>query len=241
MAAMSRVGAVAAQQDPDLHLRVLPSLGSTGAVRAVADGAIDVAVIGRPLRDSEKGTGLAEREVARTPFVFAVGSRSGTTGITTDQLVAIYLGTRLAWPDGQRVRPVLRPPSDADTEILRAISPEVADALDAAGKRRGMLVGTTNTECNDLIDRVPGAVGPTTLLQIRAEKHQLRALTWNGVAPSLENLESGRYPLVKSIHVVYRSPGRGAVRSLVGFLGSPSGRALLRELGALPVAEGPVP
>lgn len=234
-AAMSRLGRAAEEGALGLRVEVLPSMGSTGAIRAVADGAIDLAVSGRPLRDAERALGVVGVEVARTPFVFAVGPRVTAPGITSADLAAMYRGTLVAWPDGQRARPVLRPPSDADTGILRAISPEVARAMEEAGRRPGMLVAVTNVECNDTIFRSPGAVGPSTLLQIRAEPHPLRALRWNGVEPTLENLETGRYPLAKSLHLVHRAPATEGVRRFLAFLASPAGRALLRDLGALPL------
>jgi phosphate transport system substrate-binding protein len=98
-----------------------------------------------------------------------------------------------------------------------------------------MLVAVTNTECNEMVARSPGAIGPTTLLQVRAEPHPVRPLPWNGVEPTLENLASGRYPLGKSIHVVYRTPTSDGVRRFLAFLGSPRGQQLLRDLGALPL------
>jgi ABC-type phosphate transport system substrate-binding protein len=56
----------------------------------------------------------------------------------------------------------------------------------------------------------------------------------------VENLASGRYPLVKSIHLVFRAPANDGVRRLLAFLGSPRGTELLRELGALPLDFSPV-
>ena len=239
VAAMARPGAAAAAQDPTLRLRVLPSLGSAGAIRALADGMIDLAVIGRPLRPDERALGVVEREVARTPFLFAVGLSVDARTLTTEDLVAIYRGTRVLWPDGTRIRPVLRPASDVDTDLLRAISPEVAAAVDAAAARPGMLVAVTNTECNEFLARSPGSIGPTTLLQIRAEPHPLRPLPWNGVEPTLEHLDSGRYPLAKPLLLVFRTPPSERVRRFLAFLASPRGRSLMRELGALPVDFAP--
>ncbi len=239
VAAMARLGDAATAQDARIRVRVLPSMGSTGAIQAVTDGALDLGMSGRPLRDGEQTLGLASREVARTPFLFAVGPRVGVPGLTTEELVAIYQGERLTWPDGQRIRPVLRPRSDADTDLLRSISPAVAGAVDAASGRPGMLVAVTNTECNEMLARSPGSIGPTTLLQIRSESHPLRPLHWNGVQPTVENLASGRYPLVKSIHLVFRAPASDGVRHFLAFLGSPRGQTLLRELGALPLDFAP--
>jgi phosphate transport system substrate-binding protein len=240
VAALHRLGAEAGARDPAIRIHVLPSLGSTGAIRAVADGAIDLAVSGRPLRGAERALGIVSREVARTPFLFAVGPQVGATSLTTDDLVAIYLGTLVTWPDGQRIRVVLRPSFDSDTRILDSISPGVAAAVEGASRRPGMLLAVTNVECNEILARSPGSVGPTSLLQLRAETHPLRPLQWNGVEPTLENLASGRYPLAKSIHLVFRAPTNAGVRRFLAFLASPAARALLREMGALPVDFPPV-
>jgi phosphate transport system substrate-binding protein len=235
LGAMARIGAALEAEDPGVRLRVLPSLGSTGAIDAVAQGALDVGVSGRPLRDGERGRGLVVLEVARTPFVFAVGRGAGVSGITTDELAAIYRGEKATWPSGQRIRLVLRPATDVDTALVQGISPEVAAAVAAAQSRPGMLVAVTNTECHQILARSPGSIGPTTLLQLRADPLPSSPLDWNGVAPTLENLASGRYPLAKPVYLVIRSLPTPGVRRLLAFLASPRGRALLAELGALPV------
>ncbi len=134
---------------------------------------------------------------------------------------------------------MLRPASDVDTDLLRAISPTVAAAVDAAATRPGMLVAVTNTECNELLARSPGSIGPTTLLQIRSESHPLRPLPWNGVEPTLENLASKRYPFGKPFLLAFRTPPSDRVRRFLAYLASPPGRSLLRELGALPVDFAP--
>jgi len=235
LGALARVGVAMEKEGLGPRVRVLPSVGSTGAIEAVAEGALDVGVSGRPLRDAERGQGLLALEVARTPFVFAVGRGAGVTGITTDELAAIYRGEKLQWPNGQRIRLILRPASDVDTALLRSISPDVEAAVAAAQLRPGMLLAVTNTECHEILDRSPGSIGPTSLLQLRTEPLPTPPLSWNGVAPTLENLASGRYPLVKPIFLVVRSRPSPGVRRLLAYLSSPGGRALLRELGSLPV------
>ena len=197
-------------------------------------------VIGRPLRDTERALGLVGCEAGPHALRLRRRPRVQATALTTGDLVAIYLGTRVTWPDGQRLRLVLRPATDADTEILRAFSPEVSAAVEAAAppprhaRRRHQ----------QRVQRDPGRIArrrrPHLASPDPREARPLRALSWNGVEPTLENLESGRYPLEKSIHVVFRTPPAEGVRRFVAFLASPRGRALLRELGALPVDFPPV-
>ena len=119
---MSALAEAYARSNPDTKIIVLPSLGSGGGIKAVASGAIQIAVAGRALSGSETGQGLVAVEYGRTPFVFAVSVKTRVTGLTLPQLVDIYSGKTGLWPDGARIRLVLRPPTDADSETVRNLS-----------------------------------------------------------------------------------------------------------------------
>jgi phosphate transport system substrate-binding protein len=236
LGAMRRLGTAYASANPGRRLDVLPSVGTTGALQALSQGALDIALAGRPLEPAEQALGLEAVPYARTPFVFAVRPGVGVTGVTAGDIARIYRGDLPTWPNGERVRVVLRPRTDVDSAILRAISPEIAAAADLAQKREGMLIGVTNQECNEIVARTPGAIGPTSLTQILTETERLTALAWNGVSPTVPNLASGAYPLAKTIYAVYRVPPSPEVRRFVAFLASPEARRILEETGNVPLA-----
>jgi phosphate transport system substrate-binding protein len=229
---MERLGAAYARTQAGSRVEVLPNLGSSGAVQAVARGAIDLAVSGRALTAEERALGLASFEIARTPFVFAVGPGAGVRGITTADLVRILRGELLAWPGGERVRLIVRPASDADTQVVRDFSPEVSAALDVALARPGLVVAVTNQECNEAIERTQGAIGGTTLLQLRTETRTLGVLAWNGVEPTVAAMRAGAYPLAKPLYAVIRRAPEPRVRRWLAFLASAQARRLLEQLGA---------
>jgi phosphate transport system substrate-binding protein len=235
LGAMRRVAAAFEKASPGDAVQVLPSLGSSGAVKAVADGAIDLALTGRPLKGEERSPGVVALPYARTPFVFAAGPRVGVSGISPEEAVRIYHGDLVAWPNGERVRLVLRPRTDVDTTLVASLSPAMATAVDAALRREGMLVAATNQDVHEILVRTPGSVGPSTLTQILTEDRSLRALAWNGVEPTLENLAEGRYPLEKTLYAVVRTPASAALRRFLAFLSSRQARIILRETGNLPV------
>jgi phosphate transport system substrate-binding protein len=235
LGAMRRVAAAFEKASPDATVRILPSLGSSGAVKAVADGAIDLALTGRPLKADERAAGLVALPYARSPFVFAAGPRVGVAGITAEEAVRIYRGDLTTWPDGERIRLVLRPRTDVDTALVAALSPAMGAAMDAALAREGMLVAATNQDCHEILVRTPGSVGPSSLTQIVTEDPSLHALAWNGVEPTLENFAAGRYPLEKTLYAVLRTPPSPALRRFLTFLSSREARLVLREAGNLPV------
>lgn len=212
---------------------VLPAIGSGGAIKALLAGALDIAISARPLSETERGQGLVESAYARTPFVVATGSTAKIGEIRLTELAAFYSGRTSTWKDGSPVRVVLRPPTDSDTATLRAMSAEMAQALDAAQSRKGMLVAMTDQESADIIEKTPGAIGSTTLALIVAEKRNLHPLAVEGAEPSLNALEAGRYPYARTFSLVTRANVSAATRSFVEYLLSPAGGAILRRNGQL--------
>jgi len=219
------------QTHPQYAVRVLPSLDSSGGILAVTEGAIDIGLSSRPLKDEERGNGLVEKEYGRTPFLFAANGRLSVRGLSTGELVAIYGGKRQTWPDGRRIRLVLRPRTDSDNVIIRNISDEMDRALEDALSRKGMLVGLTSQDSNLLIERTPGAMGTSTLTEWFAEKRSFRPLSLNGVKPSVAALAEGRYPLIRPLYLILPARQSDAVSLFVNFVSSRQGRRILEENG----------
>ncbi len=228
-----------AQTDRGVRVELLPNLGSSGAIRAVQEGALDIGISARTLTPEERAQGLVERPVARTPLVLAVGPGAEATAVTLQELAGMYRGERTTWPGGERIRVILRPRNDADTAALRTLSPELAAAVDAALGRQGMLMATTGQDCAAMLTRTRGSIGPVALAQLVSEGSGLRRLALGGIAPTLENLGSGAYPLFHTLSVVVRARPSAEVRRFLAFLQTPEAGSILRRGGALPLAFDP--
>jgi len=212
---------------------VLPSLGTNGGIKALLAGAIEIALALRPLNDAEASGAGASIEYARTPFVFATAIGNPAQTITTAELVDIYLGKQVDWPDGSKIRLVIRPTGDNDSDMVRSLSPEMRAAELHAEQRKGLLFAVTDTEAADNLERVPGSLGTSTLALIASEKRALKALTLNGVVPSAAALADGSYPLGKSFYMLLGSAPSPAVQGFVDFVRSPTGRAILTRTAHL--------
>ena len=84
-----------------VDVEVVPSLGSTGAIRAVADGALGFAVSGRGLTRDEVDNGMSIAVTARTPFVFAT-SHPAPNALRSSQIAEVYSAIKATWSDGSR-------------------------------------------------------------------------------------------------------------------------------------------
>jgi phosphate transport system substrate-binding protein len=228
-AAMRAMDLAGAELD-GVKVVVLPGFGSRGGKQAVAAGAIDLAVSADPLSAAEEGEGLKARVLGRTPFVFVVSAQNPVSGVSLQEAMDLYRGKTLTWPDGGRVRPILRPQLDSDTTFLRRMSPAMDQAVTEAHARPGMRVAPTDQEAADAVEGVPGAMGTSTLVLVVAERRPLKTLAINGVRPTAESVGNGSYPHVKTLYLISRAP-RPAVQRFLDFLASAKGRAVLSSLG----------
>lgn len=216
---------------PDAHITVVPSLGSSGGIKAVAAGALDIGLSGRPLKEAERGLGITEIEYGRTPFVIATAASNTVSSISLEQLAQMYAGKLTVWPDGKRLRLVLRPASESDNDILKGMSPAMNAAVSHAQGRKGMTMALTDQDSADAIEKIPGAVGISTLALILSERRPLKALALNGVTPSAETIADGVYPYYKTLFMVMGGKTSQLARDFIGFVRSPEGRNILAQNG----------
>ncbi|CCQ74767.1 PstS family phosphate ABC transporter substrate-binding protein [Magnetospira sp. QH-2] len=222
---------------PDTQITIIePAMGSSGSIKGVLADVLQLAFSARPLKPAEREAGLTQYVLGRTPLVIAAAiDNDQAKGLTMDELAAVYDGSVSTWPDGSRLRLILRPSTDSDTTALRAMSPKLDKAMDAALARRGMVFPPTDQEAADWIARTPGAIGSSTLALIVSENRPLKALPLAGVAPTLENLRNGTYPHTKTLHAVTHAQPDAVVGRFLTFLASTTGRSLLAEAGYLMV------
>jgi phosphate transport system substrate-binding protein len=234
---MKRLGEAFEKKHPGIKIQVKPSLGSAGGIRGVAKGALDIGISARLFRSEEKGYGLTIAEYGMTPLVIVTRKDTMVSGLNTEDLVRIYDGSVLTWPDGRRIRPVLRPEDETDTKIVKEISPEIRKALEAAMARPGMLVGITNQETTNIIEKTPGAFGFSSLAQVITEKLPLKILSFNGIFPSVGALSDGSYKLKKALFIVTRYQPSSKVVNFLNFVNSPAGTKILDESGYVVAVE----
>ena len=220
---------------PEISILVLPSIGTSGGIKALQAGAVDIGLASRPLRPAEIELGMRALFYAKTPLVFAVSRDHPYDSISREQLIGFYAGKSTRWPDGIAVRPILRPESDSDTLIFKSLSPEVSGALAKASLRRGVPVAITDQDAADLIEAAPGALGTSTLAVILGEKRPLKALALDGIIPTTEALYDGSYPLFKSLYLVIRTDPPDPARAFIRFVVSDHGVHILRKTGHLVV------
>lgn len=230
MPTMELLAAEFSKMAPEVSVVVVPNLGSSGGLKALRDGVLDLAITSRALKTEETAQGLTALEYGRTALVFATNNPADRLG-SLAELIDVYVGKRTDWAPGRPIRLILRPRNDGDTALLQAISPQMKQAVEIALARPGMSVASTDQDMADTLERTAGALGVTTLSLIQIEKRRLSMLSLNGVMPGPATLADGSYPLAKPMYLVRSAAPKDAVLRFTAFVASPRARQLLVNNG----------
>lgn len=218
------------EKRPGVTVEVLPSIGSVGGIKAVQDGKIDIGLSSRPLRPEERSAEIVEEPYGRSAFVFGVQDSNPTKGFTLAEIEDIYAGKRKTWPDGTPIRLILRPVSDSYSQYLAGVTPGMKSASEKAHSIPGVFVGITDRDGALQIEKTPGSFGITSAAIAAAERLKIKALSVDGIAPTLPNVSAGKYPYATTFVLVYkRDKYRGPIKDFIEFVFSRDGQKLLSD------------
>lgn len=226
------------RKHPDIAIDLISGIGSMGAIKAVLAGRVDIGLTSRPLTPIERGMDLIATPYGRTPFIFTVQGSNPTDAVTFTEIEHIYAGSRKVWPDGRRVRVVLRPLHADSALFLSGIDLRLKSASEKAYATPGVIIAMTDQEAAEQIEKTPGSFGTTDASLLALEKRKIKALSVDGVFPYLFNIpdgidiSTGKYPYVISMSMVYKKDNdTGAVRDFIAFVFSKNGRKILAACG----------
>ncbi len=218
--------------NPGSEVEVLPSLGSSGGVKALAANAIDLSLTSRPLKEREQGLGLNVRKYARTALAIVTSPTVERTSISQQELESIYAGETTTWPDGSTIRIVTRPKSESDIRSLRSLSQDMSTALDATFLRPGLIIARTDQENAEALETTTGSIGLIAVGQIATEQLHLNVLSLDNVVPAV----SDDYPIIKSLYIVSSNNSSTLANDFLDFVFSERGGRILREYDHMPAA-----
>ncbi len=224
------------ERHPGVTVEIGKGMGTKARIKALAEGAIDVAMASHGLdADALVRQGMAVQEIAKVAVVFGVNSSVPVAGLAENQVCDIYSGRLVNWkqaggPD-LSVVPRTRPDTEVDAEVVRARigclaalkMPEAVQVMGKSGDMARELAGTA------------GAIGMTTTTVVEQSQARIRPLVLNGIEPSAENVRSGAYRLTRDSFLVTRGTPSPAVARFLEFVRSPEGRRVISANGAVPL------
>lgn len=219
-----RLAAAFRRTHPGSTIVVHDSIGSTGAVRAVSDRAIDIGLLSRPLRPGE-ATGLSTAAYARIAVVAAAHPDVAATTLSPATLIAAYRGETRHWPDGSKLVVIQRERGDSSQHAVAAALPEFARANERAWRRGMFRVVYSDRAMEAALLATSGAVGISDAGVINVQRLPLRSFALPGITKTLSFIWRGTLP--------------AAARQFLAFVRSSQGARILEAAGYTPIGERP--
>jgi phosphate transport system substrate-binding protein len=214
---------------PGYHVNVLPGSGTSGGVKGVIQGVLDVAAMVRPPQDEEAAQNVAFLQIGQAGQAIITHPDVGIANLTTEQVRAIFTGQATNWSQvGGPNLPIIlyvRDESDSSTKALRQTilgeTPFPETVAQVFTSQSDMLVAVEGT---------PSSVGIATWPTALAKGVKVQAVSIDGVAPG-----DFAYPMVSTLGIGYLEDRRADVQPLGDWLLSEKGQAALREFDVIPL------
>ena len=221
---------------------------TSGAYQALNEGQADIIFVAGPSAAQREAASAAGVDLHLTPigreaFVFYVASDNPVTGLTQDQVRAIYTGEITNWSDlgGKRraIRAFQRPADSGSQTMLERIMGN-APIMPAPRETR---IGGMFEVVNQTADfrSYPGAIGYSFRVFVAniLNGGNVRLLAIDGVEPTVETIADGSYPFTTEFYAVTDGPPDPAEARLIDWIRSSEGRSLIEKTGYVPLAVAP--
>jgi len=205
---------------------------SLAAMRDVADGKIAIGLSSDPAGEAEQAAGLQSIEIARTAVVFATHPGVNVKGLTSEQACNVYSGKIKNWRDvggpALSIVPLTRPAASFEPTLIRKYISCFNEARDIVSiPKAGDMAKALATN--------NGAIGMTNATFVAESHGAIRALAWNGNVPTIENIQTGSYPMVRRFYFVVKGTPSGTVSQFVAFVKNADGQKIITATKAVPV------
>lgn len=214
--------------------RFLPGLHSGGGIDGVAGGELEVGAVSRELSEDELALGLEYTKLSDDGIVIAVHPSVTIDGLTTQQVKDIYSGAYANWSElGGPDLPITILDRNED-ESAKIIMRKYVFGSDLVMSPQAVSLYYES----DMIEGVKstaGAIGYFSLGYSISTDIPVTHLALDGVEPTVANIESGAYPVIRPLGVVTSPDASPAIREFLTWATSAEADALLRANGFSPV------
>ncbi|WP_460207814.1 substrate-binding domain-containing protein [Scytonema sp. NUACC21] len=219
-------------QVKNAQVSFVPANQSMAILAGVKNDLFDIGSVSEQL--TLKDRTLEYREVAKDAILVATHSSvEGITNLTTDNLKAIYTGTLKNWKEM----------GGPDAEIIVLDLPEEESAKrllrsyylgeDLKNSKTAILLREEN-DAIAAVQNVPYSIGAFSSGYATSKRLSANNLSLNGVAATPDNVQTGKYPMVRTIGIISKKSSYLKVKGFLAFVRSRQAAAVLCNSGFLP-------
>ncbi|MDY6909619.1 MAG: phosphate ABC transporter substrate-binding protein [Thermodesulfobacteriota bacterium] len=204
--------------------------GSGVGIKQVGEGLVDIGNSGRMPTDEEIAAyGLRLHRWAVDGVAAVVHPQNPVRTLTSRQLQDIFAGRVTNWKE-------VGGPDQAIDVFTRDEASGTRDvfwkkALGKVAIRKDADVVPSNGAMKTAVATDPAAVG---YISVGYVDETVQAVALDGVEPSVENVRSGRYPVVRGLYSITKGQPSPLAQAFLELLFAPEGRAVIAAKGYIP-------
>lgn len=209
--------------------------GSSRGVTDVRQGAADVGMVSRSMNPDEGE--LKAFTIAMDGVTVILNKANPVQTLTREQIVAIYTGKTRNWKDvGGPDQPIVVVNKAEGRSTLDLFLQHFA--LKAPDVKASIIIGD-NAQGIKTVAGNPQAIGYVSIGSAEYEAGHgaaIKLLSLGGVAPSVESVRAGKFPLARPLNLVTKQEPTGLAKELIDFARSAAVDDLVKEQFFVPLA-----
>jgi phosphate transport system substrate-binding protein len=193
------------------NLNVTVSGGGSGTgLEQVKDGTVN---IGNSDIFADSGSGLVDNQVAIEPFAFIVNNNVKISNLTKQQLIGIFSGNITNWSqvggNNSKIAVVMRQASSGTRLTIQKLV--MGDTKFTVHS----VVADSSGAVKKTVSMTPNSIGYIDFAYI---DNTLKAISYNGVAPTIANVKNDKYPLKSIGHMYTKGTSTAAVKGFIDYI-----------------------
>lgn len=214
------------EQHSDLAFEFLSGSGTSGGVKGVLDGTLDIGTMSRLPKDAELADGIEYLGFGTDRIALVTSADLSVSAVTSQQAKDLFVGNLTNWsevggPD-HSVNVFVRDEEESSTQILRD------QLFEDTAFASGSVVFTSEGEMRDALSDATNTIAFLSYGSMRLNDMKVHALTIDKQDPA--NLDSD-YPYFRPLGIAYLPSNAAKMQSFLDFIASPEAQALLAEQG----------
>lgn len=217
---------------PNVNITV-EGTGSGNGIAALIDGICDIASSSREVKQSEfdnakaKGITLNPIPIALDAISIVVHPSNPVNNLTKEQVADIFTGKITNWKDvGGKDAEIVVVSRDTSSgtygTFMELALPKDAKITDKA------LYQSSNATVRSTVATTENAIGYIGLGYV---DNSVKAVSYNGVAPSKENVKNKTYGLSRELFLIVNGEPTGEIKNFIDFVLSDEGQAIVEQEG----------
>ncbi len=222
-------------QNPKVNISVRGG-GSSIGIKDIMAGTVEIGNASRDAKDKEikkakaQGIDLYQNVVASDGIAIIVNPKNTITGLTIEQIQAIYTGKVTNWkelggPD-MNIVIISRDTSSGTYEVFYEIAMKKQNIV-----QNCIMVASNNAAVTSVKD-TPGAIAYAGLGYLSSS---VKPLQVNGVDPTFENVLSGAYPVSRNLNMYTNGAPKGITKTFMDFILSSEGQNIVEKQGFIKI------